>query len=95
MDSQRAKASYMRGMDKGKGSEQEGHQDRPGHVAEMSGGGYACMHCGGEVDEAGQSTAYDESDKDDYRDEEAHVGHGPDQKAEDSSLFMKAIRGRR
>lgn len=62
---------------------------RPEHVTEKPGGGYACLHCGGEVDESGESP-FSAPDADDTG--------SPDETPQDeivSKMFAKAVKERR
>lgn len=56
----------------------------PSHVEEKD-GGYACMHCGGEVGEDGSSIGYDDTDSDET----------PVQDFDLDEQFAKAVKGGR
>lgn len=56
----------------------------PEHVRKMGAGGYACMHCGGEVDEEGYSLGGYDGDED----EEPAQGMSLDEQ------FAKAVKGK-
>ena len=62
MFNSKAQQGFMESAPKGDKSKKE--KSLPSHVDEMSDGGYACMHCGGEVDEGGESVNYEPDEED-------------------------------
>lgn len=73
----------------------KGHMGHlPEHVKQMAHGGYACMHCGGEVGEEGSAIAQAYGESEEPEEPTQHL-EDEERRARAEKMFVFSIRGGR